>query len=1213
LAQRAHFSFLLNGWNEIAEVHSVSAITSLAELERDFPAAGIIVATRTHYISPPLAGAIRAKLLRITRQQRADYLRETLGDRAEELRAHLVGNRVLDELTRTPLVLAEVVTIFQSGNPVPSTRIGVLGAVMKLIETAPAHRPHLQLPPLSDCAARYLTHFASEMTARGAVLIFAADARAAMRSASATLLAENQVSMTRDDPDAVLHALTAHHALEQIDHPSVAYRFQHQQFQEFYAARFLADALTALVAKQDSAADKAFAALYIDKPMWEEPLRMVAEEIALAIEEGNATRAARDEGARLVRLALPIDPILAADLARLVGAALWTEVRDEISIVLRHWYTIGDAHHKQLALAAMMATCTSDFADVLVPLLTDADQQVRAETYHAFDTFYPTTLGTDWRRLVDTWHEDARADFVSQVTHRGRMADVGESFASLDPSAKVRQQAIQGLCWISASDVLERIVNGLDDTSLDAMFSAFYPEVLPRSVRPRFVAANRRLIGGESIPLKRIQFWLTGIEYGDEAIAPELMRELAAMSPPFDQNAGHAIAAALKVVKTHDPAWVNDWMTAKLLDGSLWGEHWKSFLQPVRQEKGSDLVRALAARELSYSEIAGIRLVLSTGATPELAQQIFDQLCNLQRSITAGGAQPLAGTCFGQLREAIRSFPIDIGATGMMRLLQGEFDIEKFKVVADVLGRVNPDADELRSMLPAALRDLLRRYLKDGISEVLVRDLLDDGTRSEAAIALGRIGDPEDLVDLEKMIEADIGRANGKLARTSYANWYRFAVTWLDAPNADATFIALLRDENYMLEAARGLFELAMPLRRRGITMDFEEIWKARGGMRPQGFDAKRAKRYAEAIKERIAELKQEAAASGAPRYATGRAKELAVLLAALDGGDSGDVVIEALSLPGERDAYPRMNGIRALLLSGASLDLGQMLAVLDPAIEHAVSQGLRDESLSLLFWCLELLPFSADPVGALARIEEVVAKFKYRPYQVRDLITALGHTRSEASAPFLISVARGKDGVQNMADVWIRSMGRLNTESARRALLSFVDPDIPSVGVSINFDYHNAEIYAAIVSEWARQDSRLRSRLIALCQGDLSITQQTLLRATYHELGGDDAMTAGVNLLQGSLFPWGRDRGLEAQFLESQPYDRSSGSFVLVPRNAEQARAELFQIVLNDAERRKAAFAILGQVELWRLEYRRPLNEPRHPMFETGEPWPPLSLFPKG
>jgi hypothetical protein len=105
----------------------------------------------------------------------------------------------------------------------------VLGAVVKLVEALPLHRPHLQAPPLSNKAEPYLTHLAAGMTARGEVLTSEADARAAIQSVSAALHARNEIS-TAPNPDAVLQALTAHHVLEQIDYPSVAYRFQHQQF-----------------------------------------------------------------------------------------------------------------------------------------------------------------------------------------------------------------------------------------------------------------------------------------------------------------------------------------------------------------------------------------------------------------------------------------------------------------------------------------------------------------------------------------------------------------------------------------------------------------------------------------------------------------------------------------------------------------------------------------------------------------------------------------------------------------------------------------------------------------------------------------------------------------------------------------------------------------------------------------------------------------------
>jgi hypothetical protein len=176
---------------------------------------------------------------------------------------------------------------------------------------------------------------------------------------------------------------------------------------------------------------------------------------------------------------------------------------------------------------------------------------------------------------------------------------------------------------------------------------------------------------------------------------------------------------------------------------------------------------------------------------------------------------------------------------------------------------------------------------------------------------------------------------------------------------------------------------------------------------------------------------------------------------------------------------------------------------------------------------------------------------------------------------------------------------------------LSFIDPDVPFVGVNFAFDHHNVEIYAAFVGAWAREDSVLKQRLLAMSAGKLTATQQRLLPAIYGELGDSDTMVAGANLLRGGLSAVLGRGGLESQFMERQPHGNSY-SFSLVPRNAEKARADLFQAVLHDADRRKSAFAILGQVEVWRMEYGRPLGEPRHPLIESGEPWPPLRFFPQ-
>jgi hypothetical protein len=139
----------------------------------------------------------------------------------------------------------------------------------------------------------------------------------------------------------------------------------------------------------------------------------------------------------LITLALAVDPVLAADLSRLCGSSVWESVRASVGECLRTWYAATDAHHKQCALAAMLATGSADFADVLAPLLSDEDQQIRLSTYRAGDVFYPSSLRPDWRRVVDGWSAECRVDFVHEAVQRFGAADIGESFARNDPSNDV--------------------------------------------------------------------------------------------------------------------------------------------------------------------------------------------------------------------------------------------------------------------------------------------------------------------------------------------------------------------------------------------------------------------------------------------------------------------------------------------------------------------------------------------------------------------------------------------------------------------------------------------------------------------------------------------------------------------------------------------------------------------------------------------------------
>lgn len=263
LRGRIPFTFLLNGWNEISAATSESAVIALRELDHSFVSAGIIVATRTHHLTPPLPGAIRLKLRSLSRKQRDLYLDLALGLSAHELRVKLNNNRMLDEITRTPLILAEVADLFRSGREIPATKMGVLGAVMEVLEQAEDHRPSLQQPPIAGQAAEYLRELAMAMTENAAIEIVDADARAVVNSVSTMLTHASQIR-TEPDPRDVLNELVKHHILEQFKENRITFRFQHQQFQEFFAAGGREGRLRALLREQDANEDRLFLERYIN-------------------------------------------------------------------------------------------------------------------------------------------------------------------------------------------------------------------------------------------------------------------------------------------------------------------------------------------------------------------------------------------------------------------------------------------------------------------------------------------------------------------------------------------------------------------------------------------------------------------------------------------------------------------------------------------------------------------------------------------------------------------------------------------------------------------------------------------------------------------------------------------------------------------------------------------------------------------------------------
>jgi hypothetical protein len=216
------FTFLLNGWNELVLAESNEAAALIRDLERSFGFAGIAIATRAHPVAPPLLDSSRFRIQPLTKRERNAYLDERLQERAGELITILNRDPALNDLTTTPMILAEVTSLFEAGKSIPASKLGVLDAVTRLMESSEKRQAPLVNPPLSGMARRYLEELGSWLVAIGGVQIDEAHARSVVSSIGRALRDSGQIEPA-PDPGSVLTALCSHHVLERSTYPDISY------------------------------------------------------------------------------------------------------------------------------------------------------------------------------------------------------------------------------------------------------------------------------------------------------------------------------------------------------------------------------------------------------------------------------------------------------------------------------------------------------------------------------------------------------------------------------------------------------------------------------------------------------------------------------------------------------------------------------------------------------------------------------------------------------------------------------------------------------------------------------------------------------------------------------------------------------------------------------------------------------------------------------
>jgi hypothetical protein len=192
------------------------------------------------------------------------------------------------------------------------------------------------------------------------------------------------------------------------------------------------------------------------------------------------------------------------------------------------------------------------------------------------------------------------------------------------------------------------------------------------------------------------------------------------------------------------------------------------------------------------------------------------------------------------------------------------------------------------------------------------------------------------------------------------------------------------------------------------------------------------------------------------------------------------------------------------------------------------------------------------------------------------------------------------------MEDSWFNAVAALDTPEARKLLLSFVDPDI--AGLPFDTKIEREDIITARLVELTSRDEEVEQRLLALCSVELPPRKRALLARVLGGIGTEDAILQALNLINDSVtpaIPYELFRSIESLFIEKRPYGNDSNAYTQAPRSVNQVRSRLFEMTEKDARRKKSAASVLRQIELWRLEYGRPYDEPRSLEVEQASSWP--------
>ena len=1180
LALEGELLLALDGWNELDQSSRKKASAEISGLRRGFPDLGFIVSTRRQALDVPISG-IQVEIDLLTEQQQLEIARAARGED---------GPVLLDKAWRTPGVreLAEIplycrALLSSTGNgDLPQTKEELLRHFVRELESAPEPAEELR----SVLSARHgdlLTALAVEATSHANTSITDARARAVVTEAETVLIDAGQFTI-RVEPIVVLDTLVAHHTLVRGAGPAGNVAFQHQQIQEWYASNEV-ETLMRQAANGQKDADESLRQRVLDDREWEEPIFFAVERLSRTGADGAAAVASA------IIATLAIDPILAAEMVFRSSDQAWGLVRSTVIEFAGRWHTPGAVDR---AFGFMLRTGKPNFADTLRKVVEAGDRNTRIEAIRAAPRFRASSLGADAEAWVATFPEDARAEVLAEIAMKGNVTamEFATAVAEAEVSASVRVEVIEALAFRQANRLAAHVLNSSPDEVWRNIARKGYPEELDDPEIDRRLATERANIAKEGQdPLTKLR---RAAEVTDDLTEVVSNAIADPAFPARDQHAAQVVSAALRTQATGVLNGLVKRLAARLeipfgLDDELRAS--------AMQFDDGPLVEAV----LDPATLRNVAHSCSALIGPTAVARLLDVHLSVCTRLKRGNqaAKVDVDRCTALMGLITSTRPTSFAAAVISRGPPG--GAFSTGVMADLFARHGNGDGKVRLPLAEDKRQALVAIFQQSAETLLAIEPPPRHDFGELARAIGRLGAPELLPALERMLDRDLAALREQQHRPGvrhlFTNQYSRALEEIGTPEVVPILIARLTEVDFGFAAALVLKHLADRENGRSDQMSTAR-WPnfaaaARRRLEKAGTKAESDALPADAIFNAVAQLRREGS--------TDREKQLALSLAKvgvmLPHAEHREDIDALLQMPYRLE---RLGLLLALVSDGETVSADVVLAGIQEFFEAAKTAAwmLQQNLFELEEW-LALLPWSDRPEIIVETVGGLPDQIRH-PRNVHRLLSALAHAPGLAHR-ILLELAE-RDASFYREYEWLQALKARRDLAAVKELLDLV-ADGKIAGSRGGIDTWSLARELA-----GRMDGGpgLHEVLRHYARNGVGAAKSVAMMALAEAPNADDLLLMiDLYVADGKPFDGTMGQVVRKLALAEQAHEDWGGAYELVPEQLNDLRKQLFAMTAGDLPTACVASACLETIGAIRDEYGAPKDERRHPDIASDRPWP--------